>query len=225
MVTRPAHLGGHLAHPSLDRPCRRAGPGRRHPERRTARGRLPPDNTTKASAAPGVSSYRITLVTGDRLLVTREPGRPDRVVFQPVPGSRSTSAVTTRWGDHTLVVPSAAAADVRSGRLDRSLFDVHTLIAQRYDDKRSATLPVIVEYAGTKATANSRAGSGPEHLRDRCGSATSRPSTSRSAHTSPGCRTPRPGSASRASVARPVAGCCRPSPRRTGVRPMCRPVR
>lgn len=118
----------------------------------------PPQSSDRPAAAS--SSYRITLVTGDRLLVTRTPGRPDRVVFQPVPGSRSTSAVTTRWGDHTLVVPSAAAADVRSGKLDRALFDVETLIAQRYDDQRSATLPVIVEYAGTKATANTRARAG-----------------------------------------------------------------
>ena len=130
------------------------------------------EDTTRTTAAPAAQSYRITLVTGDRLLVTRQSGRPDRIVFQPGSGSRSTSAVTTRWGDHTLVVPSAAAADVRSGRLDRSLFDVHTLITERYDDQRSATLPVIVEYAGSRTTANSRARSGVT------GAARSRPLTS-----------------------------------------------
>ena len=113
-----------------------------------------------ASPQPRPAEYRITLVTGDKVRVTRQPGRPDLVVFQPTKNSRSTTAVVTRWGDHTLVVPSAAAADVRTGRLDRSLFDVGTLIAERYDDARAANLPVIVEYAGSKATANTRARTG-----------------------------------------------------------------
>ena len=117
----------------------------------------PPD-TASPKAQP--VEYRITLVTGDKVRVTRQPGRPDLVVFQPTRNSRSTTAVVTRWGDHTLVVPSAAAADVRTGRLDRSLFDVGTLIAERYDDARAASLPVIVEYAGSKATANTRARTG-----------------------------------------------------------------
>ncbi len=75
----------------------------------------------------------------------------------PHPGSRSDAAVTTYSGGHTFVVPSATRAAVTAGRLDRALFDVTTLIAQRYDDRRSAVLPVIVEYAGSPATAQSRA--------------------------------------------------------------------
>jgi hypothetical protein len=72
-------------------------------------------------------------------------------------GSRSTSAVTTYFGGHTYVVPAAAQADVVSGRIDRALFDVTTLLAERRDDASSSTLPVIIRYAGTRAAATAKA--------------------------------------------------------------------
>jgi subtilisin family serine protease len=112
-----------------------------------------PPGTPPASTG---SAYQLTLVTGDRVRVTTRTGAPDQVEFVPHRGSRSDSAVTTYSGGHTFVVPSAARSAVASGRLDRSLFDVTTLIAQRYDDKRSGVLPVIVEYAGSPATARTR---------------------------------------------------------------------
>ncbi|MEV6284212.1 S8 family serine peptidase [Kribbella sp. NPDC051770] len=124
---------------------------------------LPPTATAAQPPTPdngAPPSTRITLVTGDRVQVSRRPGQPERVVFEPGPTSRSTAAVTTYSGGHTYVVPEAAREDVRSGRLDRALFDVTTLLAEGQDDATTKTLPVIVRYAqkaALKGVTSSRA--------------------------------------------------------------------
>ncbi|HET6292429.1 MAG TPA: S8 family serine peptidase [Kribbella sp.] len=119
--------------------------------------------TVPAQAAPSpgkpapktpATTSAIALITGDRVRVTPRPGQPELVDFEPDRNSRSTSAVTTYSGGHTYVVPSAAAADVASGRLDRSLFDITTLMAEHRDN---TALPVIIRYAGNAATALGRA--------------------------------------------------------------------
>lgn len=114
-----------------------------------------------ASAKPvpeaAATTTRITLITGDRIQVTQYAGHPPAIVFEPDRHSSSDSAITTLSGGHTYVVPTAAAADVTSGKLDRTLFDVTTLIAEQRDDAHSSTMPVIVHYAGSEATATARA--------------------------------------------------------------------
>ncbi|WP_433011897.1 S8 family peptidase [Kribbella sp. CA-294648] len=116
-----------------------------------------PANPTSAPKTSKATTSRLTLITGDRVRITTTPGRPDQVSFEPVPGSRSDSAVTSYSGGHTYVVPSAASADVLAGRLDRTLFDVTTLIAEGRDDASSKTLPVIIRYSGTAAGALAQA--------------------------------------------------------------------
>lgn len=98
--------------------------------------------------APPKDGTRVTLITGDRVLLTSRTGALDQVLFEPGPGSSSTSAVITRAGGHTVVIPSAAMSEVASGKLDRDLFDVTTLIAEGRDDARSPGVPVIIEYDG-----------------------------------------------------------------------------
>ncbi|WP_232828783.1 S8 family peptidase [Kribbella monticola] len=124
-------------------------------------GASPPSRPTPAAQAGAASKLvRLTLITGDHVSVTSVPGRPDQIVFEPGRGSGSTAAVTSFVAGHTVVVPSAAEADVLSGRLDRTLFDVTTLIAEHRDDAGSATVPVIIRYAGSPATALGRARQG-----------------------------------------------------------------
>ncbi|GAA1542253.1 S8 family serine peptidase [Kribbella lupini] len=110
----------------------------------------PPTHAAQTPPHKNTSTSRITLVTGDRVQVTSRPGQPEKVVFEPGPTSRSTAAVTTYTNGHTYVVPEAARKDVSSGRLDRALFDVTTLIAEGQDDAKSKTLPVIVRYGGAQ---------------------------------------------------------------------------
>ncbi|MGZ0150218.1 S8 family peptidase [Kribbella sp. WER1] len=121
---------------------------------------VPPTPTVPAAARPTTATF--TLVTGDRVTVTSQAGKRDRVGFAAAAGDRSSSFVTSYTGGHTIVLPSAAAADVRAGRLDLSLFDITALRADGRDDAHSRSVPVIVEYAGAQKTAlrgttNSRA--------------------------------------------------------------------
>ena len=76
--------------------------------------------------------------------------------------------MTSYSGGHLYVVPAAAQADVLSGRVDRALFDVTTLVAERRDDARSGVLPVIVRYVGTASAATTKARQAP--LRGTTGS-------------------------------------------------------
>lgn len=108
-------------------------------------------------AAPAVTAQTITLITGDRVTVRSTPGQPEQVQFVPVRGSRSTGAVTSRVGGHTTVIPANLLSEVATGRIDRHLFDIDTLLAEKYDDSASKVMPVIIGYAGTQALARGRA--------------------------------------------------------------------
>ncbi|CCH33118.1 S8 family serine peptidase [Actinosynnema sp. NPDC047251] len=94
----------------------------------------------------------VTLVTGDRVelrggkvSVRAGQGRAD-VLFHHFKDER---------GDLN-VVPSDAAADLRSGRLDARLFDVTGLIRAGYDDRSSPATPLIVTSGGAQVTGGTR---------------------------------------------------------------------
>ncbi|MFI6673763.1 S8 family peptidase [Kribbella sp. NPDC050470] len=108
----------------------------------------------------------IALLISLALLLTAVPGasagpvleppseQPERISFR---GGGATAAVISRTAEHTYVIPTEVLSEVAKGRLDRSLFDVKGLIEQGYDDARRKTLPVIVQYDGSPATARTRA--------------------------------------------------------------------
>ncbi|MFC9694067.1 S8 family serine peptidase [Kribbella sp. NPDC056951] len=109
---------------------------------------------TTATAAsppprPQPPTSTVNLITGDQVRVTTLPGNQVRTAFVPGPGSTSDSALTSTLNGHTYVVPTAAAADVTAGRLDRSLFDVTTLIAEGATD----STPVIISSTGAARSA------------------------------------------------------------------------
>jgi subtilisin family serine protease len=92
----------------------------------------------------------VTLITGDKVTVTKtgdtwdariEPAKRigDRVRFIK---SVSPRGVT--------VIPSIAEPLIRSGKLDRALFDVTKLIELGYDDAHTAEIPLLVESSGAK---------------------------------------------------------------------------
>jgi hypothetical protein len=53
-----------------------------------------------------------------------------------------------RSGEHTYVIPGDAVALIRTGKLDRRLFDVRELARTGFDDTKRADLPLIVAYQG-----------------------------------------------------------------------------
>ena len=99
---------------------------------------------------PGHQPKSVTLITGDRVVVTGaaqhiEPGQDRQVSF--------TRQVI---GGHVFVIPSDAQPLLDQGLLDRRLFDVTQLLAWRYDDAATPDIPLIIqseqEPAGARVT-------------------------------------------------------------------------
>ncbi|MEU7947699.1 S8 family serine peptidase [Micromonospora taraxaci] len=104
-----------------------------------------PPTSTAPDAAPraaaGVSTTKtVTLLTGDQVTVTASGS----AAVRPGPGRAHLRFVTTRDRGQVTVLPQDAVPLVRSGRVDRRLFNVTGLIAAGYDDARRDNLPVLV---------------------------------------------------------------------------------
>ncbi|MFD7295338.1 S8 family serine peptidase [Streptomyces sp. NPDC059897] len=98
------------------------------------------------SSAVNGSATTVTLVTGDRVVVTTDAkGRPTAAALPAADGS--TPLLQTRQsGKDLYVYPDGAAKALAAGRVDEELFNVTGLIRQGYDDRHSATLPLIATY-------------------------------------------------------------------------------
>ncbi|GGP97753.1 subtilisin family serine protease [Actinomadura coerulea] len=110
---------------------------------------VPPPAHAAPSPAGGLDtrgSWQVTLLTGDVVAVRTVKGRPPLVSVTPAPGREKRSfRKEVRPNGHVVVVPIDVAGLV--GRVvDPGLFDVTALIAQGYDDARSADLPLIVQH-------------------------------------------------------------------------------
>ena len=95
-------------------------------------------------AAPAEPLRTLTLITGDRLLISADGASVSRL---PTPGRSAVPLLTRRWQGHLEVLPADAVELVNNGKLDRQLFDVTTLLELGYDDTR-AGLPLLVSYSG-----------------------------------------------------------------------------
>ncbi|MET9111304.1 S8 family peptidase [Streptomyces zhihengii] len=80
--------------------------------------------------------------------MTEAPGGRRTATVRPAPGREHIAFRTLEEGSTSLtVVPGDAEALVSSGTLDRQLFDVAALIAQKYDESRATALPLIISSA------------------------------------------------------------------------------
>ncbi|MEU1281254.1 S8 family serine peptidase [Streptomyces sp. NPDC005805] len=104
----------------------------------------PPGGSVTASP-PADGPATVRLITGDR--VTLVPGPDGRQVASvtPGPGREGVLFRTLEEDGRVTVLPSDADPLVATGRLDRGLFDVTSLLAQRYDTAHTDALPLIVE--------------------------------------------------------------------------------
>ncbi|GLZ30295.1 serine protease [Lentzea sp. NBRC 105346] len=96
------------------------------------------------ASPPPAGGQTVTLITGDRVTVTKAPGGKQTVRIEPGAGRASQVFFRQAKGDRLTVLPGDVAGRVRSGQLDRALFDVTGLIEQGYDDASRTDLPVIV---------------------------------------------------------------------------------
>ena len=106
----------------------------------------------------------VTLITGDVVRVTEAGGRTTASLEQAAGSSGGIRAVTI--GDDLYVLPEEALPYLAAGRLDRELLNVTGLIEQGYDDKSTASLPLIAQYAPGKAPAERTPPAGSAKKRD-----------------------------------------------------------
>ncbi|ATO16554.1 peptidase S8 [Micromonospora sp. WMMA2032] len=100
-----------------------------------------PTGTPAPTRAPG-HPVTVTLITGDQVTVAAG----GRAAVRPGAGRTGLQFVVGRDRDRLTVLPQDALPLVRSGRLDKRLFDVTGLIEAGYDDARRDTVPLLVSY-------------------------------------------------------------------------------
>ncbi|MFJ7159963.1 S8 family peptidase [Streptomyces sp. NPDC101118] len=91
----------------------------------------------------------VTLVTGDRVLVSTDAA--GRTAATALPGEDGSLPLvqTRRSGDDLYVYPEGAVAALAAGTVDEQLFNVTGLIRQGYDDAHAKALPLIAVYDGS----------------------------------------------------------------------------
>nr|WP_238937357.1 peptidase S8 [Streptomyces clavuligerus] len=111
-------------------------------------GAAPPDPVSAPAPAPaaarpaGEQPRAVTLITGDRVLLTGAGRSPAGV--ERAPGRTGVRFSSYRVDGHQYVVPEDARHLLRAGRVDRRLFDVTALLGAGYHD-RGADLPLTVD--------------------------------------------------------------------------------
>ncbi|MGW5863309.1 S8 family peptidase [Streptomyces sp. NPDC055239] len=105
------------------------------------------DTSPLVGGAPrGEGSSVVTLVTGDRILVTSD-GK-DRAGASALPGADGTVPLiqTRQSGKDLYVYPEGAVHAIADGKVDEELFNVTGLVRQGYDDAHAEKLPLIAVY-------------------------------------------------------------------------------
>ncbi|MGW7306723.1 S8 family peptidase [Streptomyces sp. NPDC054835] len=104
------------------------------------------------AARSGQRPATVTLVTGDRVLLTRDAEGNPAAAALPREDGTVPLVQTRRSGQDLYVYPEGATAALAAGRVDEELFNVTGLVRQGYDDAASATLPLIGVYGTDLAT-------------------------------------------------------------------------
>ncbi|MER6417269.1 S8 family peptidase [Streptomyces sp. NPDC001137] len=109
-----------------------------------------PEQSTTAPQTQLTSKHRITLITGDRVVVDSK----GRVVgLERAKGREHIPVQFRKAGGHTLVVPADAARLVATGKLDQRLFDITELNKSATRKSQAKGLKVIVGYQGAATAA------------------------------------------------------------------------
>lgn len=111
-----------------------------------------PPLTAQSSGGEQGRPVTVTLLTGDRVTLASPEARTGTV--QPGKGREQIQFIVNREADRLYVIPRDAQRLIRSGQLDRRLFDVTGLVRAGYHDAARDNLPLIVTYtAGASASA------------------------------------------------------------------------
>ncbi|MFD0306084.1 S8 family serine peptidase [Streptomyces sp. NPDC127119] len=109
-----------------------------------------PERTAADRAVQTAPKHRVTLITGDRVVVDAK----GRVLgLERAKGREGIPVQIRKAGGHTLVVPADAARLIAGGKLDRRLFDVTELNKSASRRAQKQGLKLIVGYSGAAAAA------------------------------------------------------------------------
>ncbi|MFF4762241.1 S8 family serine peptidase [Streptomyces sp. NPDC001292] len=113
----------------------------------------PPDGNSgkrpvigSGAAATGGKQVTVTLVTGDKVLVTTDTSGRSSAAVLPREDGTQPMAQTYQMGKDLYVYPENASQAIAEGKVDEQLFNVTGLIRQGYDDTHTDTLPLIATY-------------------------------------------------------------------------------
>ncbi|HCU52511.1 MAG TPA: serine protease, partial [Micromonosporaceae bacterium] len=90
-------------------------------------------------------THSVTLITGDRVMVTSLANGKHRVTYAPGAGREHVGFLKRVGKDRIDIIPSDALRPLSAGRLDPRLFEVLGLIRQGYDDRSGADIPLIAQ--------------------------------------------------------------------------------
>ncbi|MET7642235.1 S8 family serine peptidase [Streptomyces sp. NPDC005426] len=112
------------------------------------------DATTKrpltgsaAATAQGDRPVTVTLVTGDKVLVSTDGSGNASATAQAREDGTVPLVQTRRSGKDLYVYPDTAAKALAAGTVDEELFNVTGLIRQGYDDAHADSVPLIATYS------------------------------------------------------------------------------
>ncbi|MYX17419.1 S8 family serine peptidase [Streptomyces sp. SID8374] len=110
------------------------------------------DRPLTGRAAPaGPKPVTLTLVTGDKVLVTTDASGASAATALPRPDGSTPLVQTRQSGRDLYVYPDTAVSALARGAVDEELFNVTGLIRQGYDDSRTGSVPLIATYTGDTA--------------------------------------------------------------------------
>uniref|UniRef100_UPI0028123F1A S8 family peptidase n=1 Tax=Streptomyces sp. TaxID=1931 RepID=UPI0028123F1A len=101
---------------------------------------------SETPAPAGARTATVTLVTGDRVLVTRDAAGNPAATALPREDGTVPLVQTRRSGQDLYAYPDSAVRALAAGRVDEELFNVTGLVRQGYDDAATPTLPLIATY-------------------------------------------------------------------------------
>ncbi|MFI8433446.1 S8 family peptidase [Streptomyces sp. NPDC079020] len=103
----------------------------------------------------GGKQVTVTLVTGDKVLVTTDPSGRSSAALLPHEDGTQPLVQTFQLGKDLYVYPEGVSRAIAEGRVDEQLFNVTGLIRQGYDDTNTDALPLIATYQNRVDVADS----------------------------------------------------------------------
>ncbi|MCX4733690.1 S8 family serine peptidase [Streptomyces sp. NBC_01363] len=122
----------------------------------------PPDGASgkrpvigSGAAATGGKQVAVTLITGDKVLVTTDTSGRSSAAVLPREDGTQPIVQTFQMGKDLYVYPEGASRAIAEGKVDEQLFNVTGLIRQGYDDTHTDALPLIATYRNSVNVADS----------------------------------------------------------------------